>query len=150
RLFPAMAAHAFGPTLFVVWLPCAIGGWVAMARRGWWPHGVLVAAPLLMVPLYWYGFPVNVDSRVLLPAIAPALLPMAFVFTRRRAWNVAVHALFAVAMAWLLVGVRASLPGTLPWFMGGWLALDGLVRPEFLTWCAATIALMAIAWTLAR
>src|SRR5262249_30653747 len=78
RLFPPIAAHAFGPTLFVVWLPCALVGWIAMARRGWWPHAALAIVPLLMVPLYWFGFPVNVDSRFLLPAIGPALLPLAF------------------------------------------------------------------------
>jgi hypothetical protein len=150
RLFPAMAAHAFGPALFVVWLPCAVAGWVVMARRGWWPSGALVVAPLLMVPLYWYGFPVNIDSRFLMPAVGPALLPFAFVFTAHRRWNAVVHATFAAAMAWLITGVHGSLPGTLPWFMNGWLALDGLVRPPFLPWFAAGVAGLALVWLIAR
>src|SRR5262249_48970370 len=55
RLLPVMAAHAFGPTLFLVWLPFAILGSVEMVRRGWWPHGVLALVPFAMVPLYWFG-----------------------------------------------------------------------------------------------
>jgi Dolichyl-phosphate-mannose-protein mannosyltransferase len=146
RLLPAMAAHAFGPTLFVVWLPCAIAGWIAMSRRGWWPAGVLVLVPLAMVPLYWFGFPVNVDSRFLLPAIGPALLPLAFVFPRSRRASVFVHTVLTLALVWIAVGVRAQLPGAVPWFMGGWLALDGLVTPAFLTPMGVLAATLAAVW----
>jgi hypothetical protein len=150
RLFPAMAAHALGPALFAIWLPCALAGWIRMARRGWWPHAVLVVLPLLMVPLYWYGFPVNVDSRFLMPAVGLVLLPLAFIFTRRPAWNALAHVWFAAAAAWVIVGSSGSLPGRVPWFMGGWLALDGLVRAPFLPWFAAVATLMALLWLALR
>jgi hypothetical protein len=150
RLFPAMAAHALGPALFAVWLPCALAGWIRMARRGWWPHGALVSLPLLMALLYWYGFPVNVDPRFLMPAVGLALLPFAFVFTGRPGWNACVHVGFAAAAAWAIVGSSGSLPGSVPWFMGGWLALDGLVSPPFLPSFAAIAVLMAAVWLLLR
>jgi hypothetical protein len=150
RLFPAMAAHAFGPALIIVWLPCAIAGWIVMARRGWWPSGALALVPLLMAPLYWFGFPVNVDSRFLMPAIAPALLPFAFLFSANRRWNNAVHAGYALAMVWLVVGGSISLPARVPWFMDGWLSLGGLVAPRFLAWFGITTAMFAGAWSLAR
>jgi hypothetical protein len=150
RLFPPLAAHAFGPALFVVWLPCAAAGWIRMARRGWWPAGAMAALPLTMVPFYWFGFPVNIDTRFLLPAIGPALLPLAFVFSSHRRWNAVVRGVYALAMAWLIVGASASLPATLPWFMGGWLALDGLVMPQYLGWFAATALLVGITWMAVR
>jgi hypothetical protein len=149
-LFPAMAAHALGPALFVVWLPCAIAGWAVMFRRGWWPYGAMALTPLLMVPLYWFAFPVNIDSRFLMPAVGPSLLPLAFLFSRDRRWNAGVHLFYTIAMVWLLVGMRASLPGTLPWFMNGWLALDGLVPPAFVPVFAALAMVMAAAWLAVR
>ena len=149
-LFPAMAAHAFGPALLLFWLPLAVVGWIAMARRGWWPHGFFVATPLLMVPLYWFGFPVNIDSRFLMPAIAPALLPLAFTFRNRPAWDRCIHALYAAGMLWTIVGVQKELPATLPWFMGGWLSLSGLIERPFLLWFFALAILLAATWWFAR
>lgn len=150
RLLPAMAAHAVGPALFVVWLPLAIPGWVAMARRGWWPAGVLALMPIAMVPLYWFGFPVNVDSRFLMPALGLALLPLAFVFPERRRANAALHALCAAMLVWLVVGVRANLPGETPWFMNGWLSLAGLIDPAYLGWAAAVAGILGVLWIVSR
>ena len=65
RLLPPILAHAFGPALFVIWLPFAVAGAIAMARRGWWPAGALSVVPLVMLPLFWFGLPVNVESRFL-------------------------------------------------------------------------------------
>jgi len=149
-LLPAIIAHAFGPSLVLVWLPCAVAGWIGMARRGWWPHGVLALLPLLMLPLYWYGLPVNIDSRFLMPAVAPALLPLAFVFSSRPRWNTSVHAFYAASMIWIVVGAPVTLPGSLPWFMRGWLALDGLVASGYLLLFAATGAALAATLTVAR
>lgn len=150
HLLPAMAAHAFGPALFVVWLPLAVPGWMAMVRRGWWPTGVLALIPIAMVPLYWFGFPVNVDSRFLMPAIGPALLPLAFVFPLQRRARAALHALYAAGLAWLVIGVRAKLPGHTPWFMDGWLSLSGLIDPMYLGRAAACATGVAVLWMTVR
>ena len=148
RLFPVMAARGMGPTLFVFWIPFALAGLVSMIRRGWWPHGFMAAVPLAMVPLYWYGFPVNVDARFLMPAVGPALVPLAFAFRKSRVWNVCVEIAYALALVWIVVGARAEVPAHVPWFMSGWLALDGLVRPAFVIGFAALAAMMAVAWHL--
>lgn len=152
RLFPVMVAHAFGPPLALLWLPFAALGWIAMARRGWWPHGVLALVPVLMAPLYWYVLPVNIDSRFLMPAIAPALLPLAFVFPQRRKWNAVVHAIYMVGMIWLVVGARVTIgvPVALPWYMRDWLVLNGLVTSEYLLWFGAVVATLTMTWQLAR
>ena len=150
RLLPAMLAHGIGPSLFIIWLPCAIAGWIVMARRGWWPAGVLAMVPIVMLPLYWFGFPVNVDSRFLMPAIGPALLPFAFLIPRHGRAVLTVHAAYAAALLWLLVGVRAQLPGSLPWFMDGWLTLNGLVSGPFLIDAAATGAALGLIWAATR
>lgn len=144
-LFAPMAAHAVGPALTLVWIPFAIAGWIAMGRRGWWPAGVLVLLPLLIVPLEWLVVPVNTDSRFLMPAVGPALLPLAFAFPRLRWGRTAVHILYGAAMIWLIVGVHAELPAKLPWFMGGWLALDGLLAPPFLAAGAGVALALALA-----
>jgi hypothetical protein len=151
RLVPVMAAHAFGPTLLPVWIPvAAIGGW-ALVRRGWWPHAFMFAAPYAMAALFWFSLPVNVDTRFLLPALAPALLPFAFVFRSNRAWNASVHVLYAAAMAWMVVGRQSEIAAATPWFMQGWASLSGLVTPEFLLWyviLALLLAALSAAWPL--
>lgn len=148
RLFPVIVAHAFGPTLFLVWIPFAVIGGIAMLRRGWWPAGTLVAIPLLMIPLYWFGFPVNIDSRFLMPAIAPALLPLAFTFRSRPRWDAGIRVAYALAMAWVLVGAPAEIPAQVPWFMGGWLTLRGLLPPAFVGWFLAVAGAIGVAWRL--
>lgn len=150
RLLPAIAAHAVGPALLVVWLPCAIAGLVLMARREWWPTVAIAVVPIAMVPLYWFGLPVNVDSRFLMPAIGPAMVPLAFLFTDDRRWQRAVHVGYAAALIWLIVGLRGSLPGDLPWFMGGWLRLDGLVPARFLLAFGACATALAMVWVATR
>jgi nucleoside-diphosphate-sugar epimerase len=46
-----MAAHAMGPTLFLLWVPVALVGGIGLVRRGWWPHGFVFLLPYLMLPL---------------------------------------------------------------------------------------------------
>jgi hypothetical protein len=150
RLLPAVVAHAFGPSLVLVWLPFAVAGWITMGRRGWWPHGALAILPLAMVPLFWYVVPVNIDSRFLMPAVAPAMLPLAFAFSRRRSWDAALHSIYAAGMIWILVGAPVALPMSLPWYMRGWLALDGLVAPAYLVPFAVAVAVLAVTWHIAR
>jgi hypothetical protein len=145
RLFPIMAARLFGPTLFLAWIPFAAVGAVRSASRGWWPNCVLLLVPVLMIPLYWFGLPVNIDSRFLLPAIGPALLPLAFVFGDSRRSNAGVAVLYVVALAWIATGVHARIPARVPWFMDGWLALDGLVQAPFLTLFGALAAALTTA-----
>jgi hypothetical protein len=146
RLIPTIAAHAFGPTLIVVWIPFAFIGGAAMVRRCWWPHAWLVVVPLLMAPLYWFGLPVNTDSRFLLPAIGPALLPLAFAFQASRRGNRLLHVVYAIGMMWILVGIDVSIATKGPWFMEGWLRLNGLLTPAFLAWFGVLAALMGLTW----
>jgi hypothetical protein len=146
HLLPAILARAFGPTLFVCGIPFALVGAVSMIRRAWWPARCLLLVPILMLPLYWYGLPVNLDPRFLLPAVGPALLPLAFAFGSSRAWNGTLHAAYLAGCVWILAGVHASLPAILPWFMAGWLSLDGLVPGAFLLLFAAVASGIAIVW----
>jgi hypothetical protein len=147
RLFPAIAAHAFGPTLFLFWIPFALLGAVRLLRQGWWPGGFMVLVPVMMVPLYWFGFPVNIDSRFLMPAVGPALLPLAFTFGRK---NALVHTAYGLGIVWVLIGVHWAIPANLPWFMRDWLALYGLVRPQFVVAFGLVTAAMALTWSFAR
>ena len=147
RLLPAIVAHGLGATLCLLWVPLALIGTIAMLRRGWWPQAFVVCVPPLVVALCWFGVPVNVDSRFLMPAIGPALLPFAFLFSERnQAWNRSVHAVLIAAMAWIVIGWHADIPAHLPWFMLGWLSLDGLVPQPYLLWFGALAGTIAIAW----
>lgn len=146
-LVPAIVAHGLGPALFLLWLPIAVVGGLSMLQHGWWPHAFVCVVPPLIVAFFWYGVPVNIDSRFLMPAIAPALLPFAFLFRdRRHAWNVGVHALLLAGMAWLIVGSSTEIPAPLPWFMSGWLSLDGLVSRPYLLGFGALAAVIAAGW----
>jgi dolichyl-phosphate-mannose-protein mannosyltransferase len=144
RLFPVMLAHAFGTDLFLCWIPLALAGAPAMlAARPRRAALFLAAAPVLMVPLYWFGVPDNVDSRFLLPAAMTALLPIAFVFRANRTWNRCAHAALAAGLVWLVVGRHGELTAQLPWYMGGWLSLDGVVSRAALPVFVALAALAA-------
>ena len=133
RLLPVMLAHAFGTPLLLVWLPLfAAGAWRMAAARPRLEAWMLLVAPLVMIPLYWFAIPDNVDSRFMLPIALVALLPIAFVFPRPRAWASAMHAAVAAGLVWIVVGRDAEIPARLPYFMGGWLSLRGVVSHEFL------------------
>jgi hypothetical protein len=101
-----------------------------------------------MVPLYWFGLPVNIDSRFLMPALGAALLPFAFVLGSSRTWNAGVHAIYLLGMVWIIIGVHASIPAALPWFMADWLALNGLLQSRFVIAFAAVAIAMAAWWRL--
>lgn len=150
RLVPAIAAHAFGPPLFVVWVPLMIMGGLAMARRGWWPHRALVLAPFVMAVLFWIGLPVNVDSRFLLPAIPLALVPLAFASSADRRIDTVWHVVKGTALVWLAIGAAGSLPATVPWFMNGWLSLRGIVSPAHVVPFVASAAAIGVTWQLSR
>ena len=143
--------RAFDMALLLVALPFMAIGIVTLARR-WrsWPVGVLLTVPILLVPLYWFGVPENVEPRFLTPLVGLALLPLAFAFGRRTGWNALVHGLYAAGMVWVVVGSRASVqtPDSLPWFMKGWLTLEGPLNRQFL-WLALALAILGAAWYLA-
>jgi len=149
QLFPVIAAKALGATLLLVWVPFAVlGAWAMTRRLPRWPALPLLVTPLVMSALLWFGVPDNVDARFLLPAAIVALLPLAFAFRASRAWNAAIHALYAAALVWIVIGVDAELPAKLPWFMGGWLSLEGLLgKPYLPLWIglAACVAFLVIA-----
>ena len=132
RLFPVMLSHAFGTNLFLVWIPFVlVGAWSMRSARPTRSALFLLVTPVLMIPLFWFGVPDNVDARFLLPAAVLALLPLAFVFRDSDAWNACMHALFGAGLLWLIVGLHAALPVALPWYMDGWLSLDGIVGRRF-------------------
>jgi hypothetical protein len=80
-----------------------------------------------MVALVWFGVPDNADSRFLLSAAAVVMVPLTFSFGNDRRWNACLHAAYLIAAVWLLVGTPRQLPMTLPWFMGEWLSLEGVI-----------------------
>jgi dolichyl-phosphate-mannose-protein mannosyltransferase len=151
RLFPVMAAHAFGVTLILGWFPfAALGVWSIIRRGPRWPGLWIVLAPIVMAALFWFGVPDNVDSRFLLPAAMVGLVPVAFVFKSDPKWNAAVHALYVALILFTWIGLRAELPATLPWFMGGWLSLEGIVAGGYLWLVLALAVAMGLLWLVTR
>jgi len=149
KLLPPIVAHAFGVPLFVVWLPLAIAGAVFVLRRQpRWPGTFIVVVPALMLALFWFGLPVNVDSRFLLGAVAVAFIPTAFAFGIGRTSAAWLQATCVVALAWVLTGASGDVPMSLPWYMAGWLRFEGLVPRSSLALFAALAAVGAIAWRL--
>lgn len=143
RLFPVTLSHAFGTPLFLFWVPFAlIGGWTMWTMRPRWPGRFLLCTPAAMALLCWVGVPDNVDSRFLLPAVMVAMLPFAFAFRAHRGWNACVHGILAAGLVWVVVGWRGELPVALPWYMAGWLSLQGIVARGFLLAFAA-LAILA-------
>jgi len=150
RLFPVMAAHAFGAPLFLFWMPFALLGAASILMRPWqgqrWPAAYVLLVPLVMIPLYWFGLPVNIDSRFLLPAVAVATLPLAFVFGASEKWNAGVQAAYFMGILWVLLGVTWNVSIPVPWYMAGWLSLDGLVTPGSFVVFAGLAAAVAMLW----
>jgi hypothetical protein len=140
--------HAFDLPLLLVALPFLVIGALSLARR-WrsWPVGVFLIVPILLVPLYWFGLPENVETRFLAPLVGLALVPMAFVFGTRPAWNALVHGLYAAGLVWIVLGMQVSVPSpdSLPWLMKGWLTLQGSLNPRF-GWVALGVAGAGAAW----
>ena len=146
-LFPAMAGHAFGAPLLLFWIPCALLGTASiLTRRRGWPGGYVLAVPVLMIPLYWFGLPDNIDSRFLLPAVAVLTVPLAFAFGTNEKWNACVQGLYLAGMLWILVGMNAVIRASVPWYMEGWLSLRGLVNVRYFVLFAGLAAFAAISW----
>src|SRR5262245_15247603 len=149
RVLPTLAARAFGPTLLVAWLPLAVYGALRLVRRGL-TQAFVTCMPLAMALLFWFGFPVNVDPRFFMPAVAPALLPLAFVFRGDRRWDAAMHIVYGLAIAWIIVGANVTIEPATPWFMKDWWLMNGLVAPTFLAWFAALAVMTAVVWRFGR
>jgi len=151
RLLPVVVSHAVGTPLFLVWFPFGLLGAIAiMTGRARWPGRFVLLSLLLMIPLYWFGVPDNIDSRFLLPAAALAMVLLAFPFGENKAWNRLVHGLFGGAIVWILVGMNTELPVDVPWYMRGWLTLEGLFERRFLLLPLCAGAIAAGGWYLAR
>jgi hypothetical protein len=147
RLFPVIASHAFGAPLFLFWMPFALLGAASiLTRRRGWPGGYILLVPALMIPLYWFGLPDNIDSRFLLPAVAVATLPLAFAFRTNEKWNACVHGLYFAGMLWILVGVNSDIRAPLPWYMEGWLSLKGLVNRRSFGLFVGLAGVAAMSW----
>jgi hypothetical protein len=150
HLFPWVVAHAVGVTVACVALPLAVAGGLRAVARGWWPHGWLVAAPVAMTALFWVAVPVNVDGRFLMPAVALGLVPIAGLFGTSRSWNAVLHGLCLAGLAWVFVGRAYDPAPDLPWFMGGWFELNGLISPNSLRLVAGLTALFGVLLLLLR
>ena len=145
-LAPVILGHSFGVTLaFVAW-PLACLGLLAMVRRGWWPYGWLAAAPFVMAVLCWVAVPVNIDSRFFLPAVGPALVPVALAFGRGRARNAVLHTVGLAGLVWVVVGTPHAITLTVPWYMSDWFQLNGLVSPASIAAFALVGGLLAVGW----
>jgi hypothetical protein len=57
-----------------------------------------------------------------------------------------VDACLLAGMAWIVIGRPMEIPARLPWFMSGWLSLDGLVQPPYLLWFGSLAAGLAAGW----
>lgn len=145
-LAPTILAHSFGVTLACVVWPLACLGLVVMVRRRWWPHAWLAAVPFVMAVLFWFGLPVNIDSRFFLPAVGPALVPVAFAFGRGRVWNACLHVMCLAGLAWILIGTPHAMALTVPWYMSDWLALNGLISPTSLGAFALVVGMLGVVW----
>jgi hypothetical protein len=144
-LLPAIVAHAFGAATFLAWLPCAcIGAVSLLGRRRWWPGGYVLLLPVAMTFLFWFGVPDNGDSRFLLPAVVVAMVPLTFSFGSDPRRNAFFHTLYGAVAAWVLVGSERQIPMSLPWFMGDWLSLDGIVSGASLPLFAAAMVCVAL------
>jgi hypothetical protein len=139
---------AFELPLLLATFPFLAIGAASLARR-WraWPVGVLMMVPMLLVPLYWFGVPENVEPRFLAPLVGLALVPLAFVFGTHPRWNALVHGLYAAGLIWIVLGSRASVraPDSLPWLMRDWLTLQGSLNPQF-GWVALVLLAVGAAW----
>jgi len=145
RLWPVVAARAFGAPAFVFWIPCALLSVVAcVKRRSWWPAGLVLLLPVLMAPLEWLGVPDNADARFLLPAVAVAMGAFALQFTASRRANAWLHGAFAAGVAWQLAGAPSEIHVPVPWFMDHWLSLECIVARQALPWFAAAAAVSAV------
>ncbi len=149
RLLWVSLAHAYGPTLFLVVVPAAVvmlG--VLIVRRAWWPAGFVSLATAAIVVLCWLAVGDNTDSRFLLPAVVTScsLLPLAF--GTRSGLNGALHLGYGLAIAWVLVGYDGSLPAAVPWFMGDWLSLHGVIDRRYIVPFAALTMMAGIAFRL--
>src|SRR5262249_11110430 len=61
-------------------------------------------------------------------------------------WNAFVHGIYIVGMLWILIGVPFAIPASLPWFMDGWLALNGLLARPYVAWFGGVAALIGLGW----
>jgi hypothetical protein len=77
-------------------------------------------------------------------------VPLAFVFGSSRRSNVIVTMIYVAALAWIVIGAHASIPANLPWYMGGWLALDGLVQRPFVVLFTAVALVMIVVWQIVK
>lgn len=147
RLLAVSLVHAFGAPLFVVVLPAMVIVLAAVVRRrAWWPAGFVLLVPPAVALLCWWQVGDNTDSRFLLPAVVTtmALMPLAFGNDRRA--NAAIHGLFALGIAWVLVGVDRQSQPSVPWFMADWLSWRGVIRPEYVTPFLAGVGVAWLAW----
>jgi hypothetical protein len=151
RVLALSAVHAFGTTLFAIWLPVAVVAAIRLiVTKRWWPAGFVLAATLLTAPLCWIGVPDNADARFLLPGAVAGTALFALAFTNNRVWNGCVTVAYLLGIAFIVKGAEGGLQPDVPWFMVGWLTWAGVIRPSFVLPFAMAAAVAAGAYALMR
>lgn len=145
RLLLISVVHAFGATAFFVVVPAMLLAAIAILRRkAWWPAGFVFVAVLAMPLFCWFNVGDNADSRFLLPAVVTTVALLPLPFATNKTVNAVVHGLYAFGILWIIVGAETQLPVAVPWFMGDWLTVQGIVArawlPYFLVLVAAATA----------
>jgi hypothetical protein len=150
RLLFVSLVHAYGTTLFLFLIPAlALVAAAIVARRSWWPAGFILLIVLAGPALCWSAIGDNTDARFLLPSVAASVVLLPLAFGRSPRMNAAVHGLYLLGLAWILVGADAQLPSPVPWFMSDWLSLHGVVKYRFLPQFTALAAGAAIVCSVA-
>jgi len=147
-LWLAVVTHAFGATLAPVWTVLALVALITIvAQRRWWPAGVIATVFVLMFPLEWFNIPDNIDARFLFPTVTIAMVLPSLAFGKGTVRNALLHIVCGAGTLWVLIGIHRDVtPASLPWYMGGWMSLDGFVAPHYFVLLLVIAAGAMLVW----
>lgn len=147
QLLPAVVALAFGPKLFLAWIPFALMALVGIIRQKLWrPQGLVAMMPLALVAAHWYLIPYNSQIRFLFPATALAMLLVAMTPGFFRGWEPWFKwGSLAIAL-WLILGLNPAFN-----LFGVPVIREGLLNLRYFPVFMAVLAVLAASiWYLQR